>query len=440
MVINSTTDIVNALVSKGVLTEEEGALLTKGRTEEAAGQAKALKKASKLKVSDAIDSATIYGDVRVRAEQRESTSALTNAIPAVGSAHDYTNTKSRFKVTMGVKTEAGDWYGDLAFATGADGRSDNANFGIVTQASGKANQKATVYVKRAMVGYKATDWLTVEAGRMENPLYTTPMIYDADLNPEGLVEKFKFKAGDANIFVTGVQAQYLGVRATTDNNITTATLGTSELIATQVGVQYPISDKASAKVAGTYTFYTKNINASNFGPALMSGVNDLDLYEIPAEINYMLADNLGMRVYGDYAWNSSADNRAKNSGLGLTGSSGSDDKAWLVGAVIGSTKNLQAFEGNKMAKGDWLARLWYQEVGAWAVDPNMVDSDFMESRVNMSGTVFKGTFLAQDNVAINLAYGHGQKKNNSFYTFGYGDQTGDVKKLDLLQLDLTYKF
>ena len=32
---DSTTDIVNALVAKGVLTEEEGALLNKGREGEA---------------------------------------------------------------------------------------------------------------------------------------------------------------------------------------------------------------------------------------------------------------------------------------------------------------------------------------------------------------------------------------------------------------------
>jgi len=71
MVLRSTTDIVNALVAKGVLTEEEGALLNKGREGEAAGQAKALKKASKLSVSDAVDNAQVYGDIRVRYEDRE---------------------------------------------------------------------------------------------------------------------------------------------------------------------------------------------------------------------------------------------------------------------------------------------------------------------------------------------------------------------------------
>ncbi len=37
---DSTTDIVNALVAKGVLTEEEGSLLTKGHDGEIAGAAK----------------------------------------------------------------------------------------------------------------------------------------------------------------------------------------------------------------------------------------------------------------------------------------------------------------------------------------------------------------------------------------------------------------
>src|SRR5450830_1506715 len=118
---DSTTDIVNALVSKGVLTEEEGALLTKGHTDEAAGQAKALKKASKLKVSDAIDSATVYGDIRVRYEDRSSTN--TAATPV-----EYNLGRPRYKVTLGVKTDAGNWYSDLAVAMGSAGRSDNADF------------------------------------------------------------------------------------------------------------------------------------------------------------------------------------------------------------------------------------------------------------------------------------------------------------------------
>jgi polyhydroxyalkanoate synthesis regulator phasin len=197
---DNNTDIVNALVSKGVLTEEEGALLTKGRTDEAAGQAKALKKAGKLKVSDAIDSATLYGDVRVRHETRSATNQ--NDI-------ELTRNRERYKITAGVKTEAGAWYSDLAFAMGSEGRSDNATFaGSATNGNAP---KETLYVKRAMVGYKATDWLSVEAGRIANPLYTTELVWDKDLTHDGAAAKFNYKVkDDLKVFGAAEAFQYKG--------------------------------------------------------------------------------------------------------------------------------------------------------------------------------------------------------------------------------------
>jgi phosphate-selective porin len=56
---DSTTDIVNALISKGVLTEEEGALLTKGRTTEVEAQKKKEKSFAK-------GSANIRGYLQLR--------------------------------------------------------------------------------------------------------------------------------------------------------------------------------------------------------------------------------------------------------------------------------------------------------------------------------------------------------------------------------------
>ncbi len=447
---DSTTDIVNALVAKGVLTEEEGALLTKGRTDEAAGQAKALKKASKLKVSDAIDNATIYGDIRVRYEDRTG--------DGVGSSDAANKTerreRARYKVTMGVKTESGDWYTDLAFAMGAAGRSDNATFGNFNSSSSAnaLNNKEALFVKRAMVGFKATDWLTLEAGRMDNPLYTTPMVWDADLTWEGLAEKAKFKAGDAEFFVTAAQAQYLGDKKNFEVGGGTST-STNELLAFQGGAKYAINDKTSAKAALTYTTFTHNhqAGATRFTPgtgttsftasASTAATNDLSTIEIPAEINYMASSNIGVRVFGDYAYNTSADDRAKAAGI-VAGSSGSDDAAWMLGLAVGSAKDLKAFEGNKMAKGDWSARLWYQDVGVWSLDQNAVDSDIFDSRVNMKGTVFKAQYNIQDNVFANFAYGHATRKNDVYGTpTGAGNDIAlNLTKFDLIQLDLTYKF
>ncbi|MDI1362056.1 putative porin [Methylotenera sp.] len=463
---DSTFDLVQALVAKGVLTEEEALPLLKGRENDIQVADKKVKKAAKLGMADAIDNATLYGDIRVRYEDRQGTGATT------GADVDETRERARYKLTLGVKTESGDWYTDLALAMGANGRSDNATFG--KSATTNINDKETVFVKRAMVGYKATDWLAIEAGRMNNPLYTTPMVWDADLNFEGLAEKVNYKMNFADLFFTAAQAQYQGDRkdfSTTGDTITT------ELFAFQGGGRYLFNDTTSAKAALTYTKYSHNTSNTSFKPGTgtdgagaatvpgtvnaagtafvpavaakpgyaiaASGVNDLDTIEIPAEVNFMANSSIGVRLFGDYVYNTNADDRAKHSGLAAAanGSDGSDDTAWMLGVAVGSANDFKSFEANKMVKGDWSARIWYQDVGVWSVDPNAVDSDFMDSRVNMKGTILKTQYNFTDNVYANFAYGHATRKNNTYGAAGAAqDLALNLKDFDLVQLDLTYKF
>ena len=442
---DSSVDIVNALVSKGVLTEEEGALITKGAKEEKAANAKAINKAGKVKISDSIDNATIYGDVRVRYEDRSNDKGN-------GVASDTKLDRARYKMTLGVMTNSGDFYSDIALAMGTKGRSDNANFGsndvkFVGGANGnEVDGKQAIFLKRAMIGYKATDWLTVEAGRMTNPLYTSSMVWDADLNVEGLAEKFKYTTpGGIDLFATLVQSEYSGVRKLVggipqaDSGNNSAAFGTSELFAFQGGAHYMFNDKTAAKAALTYSTYSKNPYSTAFGNGSNAwGVNNLDIWEIPAEVNYMATSKIGIRLFEHTAWNTDADARA--AAAGKTQSSGSDDMAWSLGIQVGSAKDLKTFEANKMSKGDWSARLWYQSVGAWSVDASLVDSDVFDGRVNMEGTTFKAQYNVQDNVLLNFTAAHGEKKNLSYTAYGQGDMSGDLNKMDLFQFDVTYKF
>ena len=469
---DSTFDLVQALVTKGVLTEEEALPLLKGRENDIQLADKKVKKAAKLGVSDALDNATLYGDIRIRYEDRSGTG--TTAAADV----DETRARARYKLTLGVKSESGDWYTDLALAMGAGGRSDNATFGKAAQAS--IDDKETAFVKRAMIGWKATDWLTLEAGRMNNPLYTTPMVWDADLNFEGLAEKVNYKMNFADLFFTAAQAEYQGDRK---NFSTTGDTVTTELFTFQGGAKYAFDDHSNAKAALTYTTYSHNTaggNANKFTPGTATqgagnlasvtplnattntvkaaapgyqvaafGVNDLDTIEIPAEVNYyMSANSIGVRLFGDYVHNTSGSDRAAaacvSSGNNATVcNAGNDDNAWMLGVAVGSAADFKSFESNKMVKGDWAARIWYQEVGAYSVDPNAVDSDFMDSRVNMKGTVFKAQYNFTDNVFTNFAYGHATRKNKAIGSAGSGntqDLALNLKDFDLLQLDLTYKF
>jgi hypothetical protein len=397
----------------------------------------------------------VYGDIRVRAEYRDGEDSRSNSV-------EQDRQRNRYKLTLGVKTTSGDFYSDLAFAMGSGGRSDNATFG----STNGANNKETLFVKRAMLGWNVTDWLAVEAGRIANPLYTTQMVWDADLTIEGLAEKVNFTAGNADIFLTAFQAQYEGDRRkNSDGSAATAppagfsakaVRSSNELLAFQGGAKFKITDDVSAKAAITYYTYTNNnglgsIGTGAFTPAIGNGTalgnnplatNDLQIIEIPAEIGFNIGGDINAKVFGDYAYNIDGKDRFKAALANSVGatrtaiqSAGNDDKAWLLGVGVARKQD------KKPKQGDWSANLWYQDVGAYALDPNTPDSDFFDSRVNIKGVVLKSEYNLRDNVFVNFAAGHGSRKNDDISAIGAGgDLSLNLDKFNLYQLDITYKF
>jgi polyhydroxyalkanoate synthesis regulator phasin len=449
---DATFDLVQALVQKGVLTEEEALPLLAGRENDIKNADKKVKKAARVTISDAIDNATVYGDIRVRGEFRK----------GGGGTSEQERDRGRYKITFGVETKADDFYTDLAFSMGNGGRSDNATFasgnsvgGAVTANSNGADNKEVLYVKRAMVGWKMTDWLAVEAGRIKNPLYTTSMVWDGDLNFEGLAEKVSYDYNKINFFGNLVQAQYIGDYRNSSGTVTTDRF-TNNILAFQGGLKFPITDMVSAKAAITYTTYTSNKSlgtaAQNiFVPGLRSptgaftavgnGTNDLNTIEIPAEVEFKTSGNLSYKVFGDYVYNTSGSDRY-NQAIAFGGGSaaairaaGNDDTAWLVGASIASAKD------KKAQKGDWNAKVWWQDVGVYAVDQNAVDSDLMDSRVNMKGIAAKAQYVLRDNVFVDLTGASATRKNSALATAGTASDIGlDLDKYQLVQFDVTYKF
>jgi polyhydroxyalkanoate synthesis regulator phasin len=453
---DSTTDIVDALVSKGVLTEEEGKLISKGATSKAKADEKANK--SRVKVSDVIDNAEFYGNMRARYEYRDGEGV---GATADSQYMEQKRNRARGKLEFGIKTNSGKWYSDVLLATGTNtsgissARSDNFTFG---GGDTNYNAKEGIYLKRAMLGWTPNDWLTLEAGRMSNPLYTTPMVWDGDYSVTGFQEKVKFTVGSTEIF--GVAGQWANgawdsksfqaINGSTDDR---GSASANLLFAFQGGLKTPVNDASSAKIAVTqYIYggqrgykaadYVPGTNITKAGTNTSNSVNNLDITEIPAELNYIMpSSGIGMRIYGDYVYNHSAQERADAAGATYS-PYGGEDTSWLLGLRIASAKDLKSFEGNKAKAGDWSGNLWYQEIGIFAQDPNLNDSDFFDSRLNMKGYVFKGQYNIEDNVFFNIAYGHGKRLNGALgtpYTAG-NDLALNIDKMNLLQLDLTYKF
>ena len=435
---DTTQDLVNALVTKGILTEDEAALLSKQHASESKARDKKVK--SKLSISKYLDEGKLYGDIRVRQEWRSA--------DEYGGNDSIDRSRQRYKITLGFKTKIADnWFTDLALAMGSKGRSDNATLG----SGGYAESKEEIFVKRAMVGWKPTDWLTLQAGRIKNPLYTKPMVWDKDLTWDGASWKTKYKMSkQTTISTTGgvntMQGDDTQRRNSADKN-------SQYQLSGQVIGKHLFDKKSgpSLKVGLTYTMYTNDDDGGQIFDPTAEGndaqtyINDLSLIEIPADYKVMVKPGLGMNVFGDYAYNIDGSDRRDawiNSGAGGNEGGSDDDSAFLVGIGFGSYKDFKALDKGKQKKGDWKGNLWYQEVGTYSVDPNHVDSDIFDSKVNIKGIAFKVQYMIEDNIKFNIAYAHGEINDKSVgCTPGVaGDTKMCIDDMDLLQLDVTYKF
>jgi len=105
--------------------------------------------------------------------------------------------------------------------------------------------------------------------------------------------------------------------------------------------------------------------------------------------------------------------------------------AYQIGAGIGSTKH----------KGDFSLTAFWQHAEQYSLDPNLVDSDLFDSRVNLEGAVFQFGYALSDAVTANLTYAHAWQIDHNLGTGGVGDLgLNPVDNYNLFQADLSVKF
>ncbi|HEY8650643.1 MAG TPA: hypothetical protein VIL70_06980, partial [Chthoniobacterales bacterium] len=111
---------------------------------------------------------------------------------------------------------------------------------------------------------------------------------------------------------------------------------------------------------------------------------------------------------------------------------GNQRYAYQIGLGIGKIK----------AKNDWQLAAFWQHTDQFALDPNLVDSDIFDSRVNMEGFAVQGGYALSDAVTFNLTYGYGQQNDRALGTGGVGDafSLNPLRKYSIFQADLSVKF
>ena len=485
MTIHAASDpVLNLLISKGIVSEEEARKaeteVEQLRTNNAALPADS----SKWRINNAFKYVELFGDARVRYENRSVQD------PAGGRIN---LERPRYALRLGLRGEVFDnFYYGLRIETSSNPRSTWATFGSPSSAPfGKST--AGVGIGQIYLGARPTSWADLTVGKMPNPFYTTSMVWDGDLNPEGLAERFKYTVGEVDLFANFGQFIYQDTNPNEASrgyfNLNYNTANLPFLIGWQGGVNYHITPKTSFKVAPVLYNYTGrgannggNITSPDFSGTFIgqgssfgvsgnpayynlgsyngffsnqTGVNSLLVLDIPWELNIKL-NALSLRLFGDYAINLRGRNRADDAfaaqksplfeGTGIIlipSSQTKDTKAYQFGVAIGNKDSLGLVTGSTSKKHAWEFRTYWQHVEQYALDPNLLDSDFFEGRGNLQGIYVGLAYGLTDNIIGTVRYGHAERINSKLGTGGSNldiPQLNPIKQYELIQLDLSVKF
>jgi hypothetical protein len=176
-----------------------------------------------------------------------------------------------------------------------------------------------------------------------------------------------------------------------------------------------------------------------------------------------------MRFFGDIAYNLEGQERADDARQALlTGNLGGVTPAGATGAVTGAP-TLAAIQGSPTGqgvlhsgkgleddlayqvgyeagvlkkKGDWQTRLYWQSVGYYALDPNLLDADIFNAATNMQGIVVQASYNWTDGLTSTVRFAHASRVNTQLATPNVTQDLtlGNISAYNLVQADLMWKF
>jgi len=333
--------------------------------------------------------------------------------------------------------------------------------------------KYSLWLDRANIEVRPLPGLRLEFGRAENPFWTSPLLFDTDLNFDGLSARFRQPFGAQSGWFGTVGAFPV---FNTALNFGSRDVGSFEskdkyLLAAQLGTELQIAEHAAFKFGAGY-FYFDGVQGERSSPcAFDQDVCDTDptrpqftqfgntlfpirnvipdpldplgspeiqyfglaaKYEIlnlHAAFDFALSDVFGIQVEGDYVSNLAFDRelvaaRAVNN---LGAANGTDpgrwdggDKGWFANLVVGNPR--------LDAAGDWNLAVGYRYLESDAVLDAFTDSDFHLGGTNAKGYIVRAGVAFAQRSSVNVSW------------FSANEISGAPYSNELLQLDLNTRF
>lgn len=374
--------LIDKLIKKGVITEKEA--------KEIRDEIKKEKDEQKEKEKyNFLKNTKFSGDIRVRYQYDDI---------KVGSDPDRSRGRIRarwgFKTDIFENTEIG-----LRLATGV-GEQTSTN-----QTFENSFSQKQIWLDRAYLKHKI-DNFSIIAGKFENPFYSSDLIWDTDINPEGIVltftpkngffvnlgylwlDEFKSKSDDPMLY--GFQIGYKGKIVERDFKVGAGIYMTDSLVGkekSEVSPNYnPKGNSDSGSPNYTYLYEYRPVDfLIEFTPFDISGKP--------------------FKFYGEYLKN-------------INSSVSSDNNGWMVGFSIGKLKD----------KNDWQFGYNYRVLENDATLAILSDSD-----INGGGTSLKGH---------KISFGYQVTKYSTFnitYFIGQAIQPRTDKR-NTIQIDYLLKF
>ena len=428
--------LLDALVRKGVLTEKEADQISAETAKEAVTTS-----AAKIQIGDWVQELKLSGDLRLRFQADQRTPMiLTN--PLLGPQDRHINRdRWRFRLRLNADFKlAGNFFGGVQLATSDNRSGDTKN---TTYTGGY--DLYSIYISRAFMGWAPTPGLTFIAGKQANPFYTTDLVYDPEVDPQGLVERIDFhkffnmtfgepiaadgkegKAPPAPSPGNSLELSLIAGQFVFQNN--NANSGSTQLkwdsyqFQEQLLAKLHIGDKLTITVAPGFLSFNDSSSGGTPGPhgtiippvattgltfdqstggagnTLANGEafpvtqRDLNIILAPGDITYKIFGK-PLSFYWDFAYNFSGDDRFNRdygplfSNYFYVGRSSTPSFRHRVEPSFSDNSAWLVglkFGENKKA-GDFSASVDYRQVGISSIDPNLNSSNFALSNLNVEG-------------------------------------------------------
>ena len=492
--------LVDALVRKHVLSEKEAENIRADMVKENASS-----DANKISLSRSVAQIKLYGDIRLRYQYDNTTLKVEDRPPAatVGSpdlaAFDKNVQRDRFRFRLRLNADfklTDNFFGGVQLQTNAANDSGNQTFG-------SAYNNYDIFISRAYFGWAPLDGLTIIGGKQPNPFYTTDLVWDPDINPDGFTEEIDIHkllgwAGQerttAGYSKDGKESKEI---VTTTTSPWELTLNLGQLIyqdnpenfygndnhqdvwhfVEQAVFTYHFTPDFKVTVAPGYQAYTSG-NAFSGGAAqgYIGSTRDLSIITAPGDVSFKIA-GIPTKILWDFAYNTDGGKRfhdvygVNHYDATTTSPATAVLAPALGGGVINPTSGYEPHSGvdnfavlagiqlgqNRKA-GDWSLIANYRQTGVSSIDPNLNDSDFALSYLNTRGfkvgvaynftdfcvgavTFYDAWQLRNDITQGIIAVGPAGGWNSANAVTGpSGQKLAGASNVQVLQVDLSVKF